>query len=155
MVARKTKTRVVEDNRERFENEKLQAMVDTLSGPLAQPGAAYFAPPSIPFEPTKLTNPKLIMAHGDRRRKKRRMYGLETDADKGQAVSNVLHRTGLRPRQASETPYYKVVVPEDEQIPRGQTPSLGPWPSDDEGGSDYDGLFSEDESDGSDKDYQG
>ena len=158
ILARKTRTRVVEDDRERFGNDKLQAMVSALSGTTAQPGAAYFAPPSIPSEPTEPINPKLVMADGDRRVKKRRTLGNEPDAGKAPAVSNVLHHLNLRsrPRPPPEIQYYEQPRQEDERGPRGETPLVGhEWPSDDEGGSDYDGSFSEDESDGSDKDYQG
>jgi hypothetical protein len=131
----------------------LQAIIDTLSGTTAKPGTAYFDPPSIPFEPIEPMNPKMVMADGDRRLKKRRSLGNEPDAGKGQAVSNVLHRPDLRPRtrHRSETPLHETLRRQAELGPRGETP-MGPEWSDTEQGSDYDSP-SESESDGSDKDY--
>jgi hypothetical protein len=133
-------------------------MIDTLSGPTVQPGDAYFAPPSIPFEPTEPMHPKLVMADGHRRLKKRRTLGNEPDAGKPKPVSNFLHRPNLRsrPRSPPQVELHEQRKREAEQGARGETPLVGPeWPSDDEGGSDYEGLSSQDESDGSDKDYQG
>lgn len=152
ILGRETGAAVIEDDRERFGNEKLQAIVDTLSGNAAKPGTAYFDPPSIRFEPTEPTHPKLVMADGDRRLKKRRTIGNEPDAGKALPVPNVLHRTGLRPRHRSETPLHEVLRRQEEQGPRGETPSGPNWESDEEEGSD-DERYSESESDGSDKDY--
>jgi hypothetical protein len=125
-------------------------MIATLAGDTTKPGAAYFAPPRIPFESTEVTDPQLVMADGDRRRSKRRLLNNEPDAEKGPAVSNFLHRTTRRkPRYRTPTPEHEVRRREEELGLRGETPVGLEWGSDREGISD-----AESESDGSDKDYQ-
>jgi hypothetical protein len=142
-----TDVRLVEPDRSDF-----RMILSTLAYEPRNPGPAYFA---TPVKPAQSTDPKLVMADGSRRTRKRRMVGSEPDAGKGKAVDNRAHRTDRPPRRArSATPVHERLRREAERaMPRGETPSAStdPFPS-----------ASEESSDGSvegeselDEDYEG
>jgi len=134
------------------------AMMRTLVFESSEPPPdSYYDSTSAVTDEQHSTNPKLTMADGDRRAKKRKQFGLEPEAGKGKEVDNRLHRKNpSRSRPAS-----KVYVPlrSDTPAPRSETPALSenPWPSSSEESSEDSESESSSESGsqgGSDEDYR-
>jgi hypothetical protein len=97
-------------------------------------------------EKQPLTIPKLVMADGDRRARKRKQFGLDPEGGREKGVVNTLHRkTPPRPYVPHSTAYrLRSATP----VPRGVTPAHGhdPWAESETESTSDDGDEVEDES---------